>query len=405
LMAGPLDPGSPWAIGSAEGGHKAIHPELGSLSDFHELINAAAVRGIDIALDIAFQCSPDHPYVIEHPEWFYRRPDGSIRCAENPPKRYEDIYPIDFECDDWQALWEELKEVVIYWAQQGVKVFRVDNPHTKPYPFWHYLIREVKRVFPETVFLSEAFARPKVMQYLAKCGFSQSYTYFTWRNNKDEITQYFDELYNTGLADYLRPNLFANTPDILPDYLQYGGRSAFMIRAALAATLGATYGIYGPSFELCVTDAMPGSEEYKDSEKYEIRTWTLDDPHSIKDFIGRLNKIRRSNIALHGNRNLKFLNIDNREMIAYTKATADGANTMLVIVNLDPHHVQSGYLRLPFAEIGADQTFQVHDLITGVRFFWTGDTNFVQLDPHVSPAYVFKVLRKLKSERDFDYFV
>lgn len=404
LTPGPNDVGSPWAIGAKEGGHKAIHPELGTLADFHELINAAAVRGIDIALDIAFQCSPDHPYVSEHPEWFYRRPDGSIRCAENPPKRYEDIYPIDFECDDWEALWEELKDVVVYWAQQGVKVFRVDNPHTKPYPFWHYLIREVKRVFPETVFLSEAFARPKVMAFLAKCGFSQSYTYFTWRNNKEEITTYFNELYNTELADYLRPNLFANTPDILPDFLQYSGRSGFMIRAALAATLGATYGIYGPPFELCVTDSMPNAEEYKDSEKYEIRTWNLDDPHSIKDFITRLNKIRRANIALHANRNLKFLNIDNREMIAYTKSTEDGANTILVVVNLDPHHTQSGYLQIPFAELGADQSFQVHDLITGVRFFWTGDTNFVQLDPHVSPAYVFKVLRKLKSERDFDYF-
>lgn len=405
LVAGPTDPGSPWAIGAKEGGHKAIHPELGTLADFHELINAAAVRGIDIALDIAFQCSPDHPYVKEHPEWFYKRPDGSIRCAENPPKRYEDIYPIDFECEDWQNLWEELKDVVVYWCQQGVKVFRVDNPHTKPYPFWAYLIREVKRVFPETIFLSEAFARPKVMQYLAKCGFSQSYTYFTWRNNKDEIKAYFNELYNTEVADYLRPNLFANTPDILPDYLQYGGRSAFMIRAAVAATMGATYGIYGPTYELCVVDAMPNAEEYKDSEKYEIRTWTLDDPYSIRDYITRLNKIRRANPALHANRNLKFLDIDNREMVAYTKSTDDGTNTILVVINLDPHHTQSGYLRIPLADLGNEQSYQVHDLITGVRYFWTGDLNFVQLDPRVSPAYVFKVMRKLKSERDFDYFV
>lgn len=405
LTAGSNDPGSPWAIGAEEGGHKAINPALGTMEDFQSLVKAAAGHGIDIALDIAFQCSPDHPYVKEHPEWFYHRPDGTIRCAENPPKRYEDIYPLDFECENWQALWDELKDVVLFWAQRGVKVFRVDNPHTKPYPFWHYLIHAVKSVHPETVFLSEAFARPKVMTYLAKCGFSQSYTYFTWRNNKDEITQYFNELYNTEIAEYLRPNLFANTPDILPDFLQYGGRSAFLLRVALAATLSASYGIYGPPYELCVADAMSGAEEYRESEKYQIRHWNLDEPDSISDFITRLNKIRRQNRALHANRNLRFLNIDNREMVAFVKSTEDGANTILVIVNLDPHHVQSGNLHIPFAELGADQTFQVHDLITGVRFFWNGDTNFVRLDPQVSPAYIFKVLRKLKSERDFDYFV
>ena len=405
LTASEKDPGSPWAIGSAEGGHKSVNPRLGTLADFAALIKAAKTYDIDVAIDIAFQCSPDHPYVKEHPDWFYHRLDGTIRCAENPPKRYEDIYPLDFECSDWQALWDELTDVVVFWADNGVKVFRVDNPHTKPYPFWQYLIQKVRLKHPDTVFLSEAFARPKVMQYLAKVGFSQSYSYFTWRNNKEELTQYFNELYHTDVVEYLRPNLFANTPDILPEVLQYGGRPAFMLRAALASMLGASYGIYGPVFELCVSAAMPNSEDYFESEKYQVRSWNLEEPHSLRDFIARLNRIRRQNPALHSNRNIKFLQVDNRDMIAFSKSTDDGTNTIVVVVNLDPYHTQSGFLHAPTWMLGVDHSYQVHDLISGVRYFWNGDSNFVSLDPYVCPVHVFKILHKVKTERDFDYFV
>jgi len=405
LSSSPSDPGSPWAIGSAEGGHKSVNPLLGTIEDFRALGKAAADYSIDIAIDIAFQCSPDHPYVKEHPEWFFRRLDGTIRCAENPPKRYEDIYPFDFECEQWPSLWKEMTDIFIFWADHGVKIFRVDNPHTKPYSFWQHLIKEVRVKHPDTVFLAEAFARPKVMTHLAKVGFSQSYTYFTWRNNKEELTQYFSELYHTDISEYLRPNLFANTPDILPDILQYGGRSAFMLRAGLAATLGASYGIYGPLFELCVSDALPNSEDYQDSEKYQLRSWNLDDPYSIRDFIARLNRIRRQNLALQSNRNLKFLTIENRDMLAYMKSTDDGTNIVLVVVNLDPYHTQSGFLHIPTWLLGVDHTYQVHDLISGVRYFWNGDSNFISLDPYVSPVHVFKLLRKVKTERDFDYFV
>jgi starch synthase (maltosyl-transferring) len=404
LTSSENDPGSPWAIGSSEGGHKAVNPLLGTIDDFRALVKAAADHSIDVAIDIAFQCSPDHPYVKEHPEWFFHRLDGTIRCAENPPKRYEDIYPLDFECAQWQQLWKEMTDVVIFWADNGVKVFRVDNPHTKPYPFWQHLITEVRAKHPDTVFLAEAFARPKVMNYLAKVGFSQSYSYFTWRNNKDELTQYFSELYHTDIAEYLRPNLFANTPDILPDILQYGGRAAFTLRVGLAATLGASYGIYGPPFELCVSDGLPNSEEYRDSEKYQVRSWNRDDPFSIRDFIARINRVRRQNPALHSNRNLKFLAIDNRDMLAYMKSTDDGSNVILVVVNLDPYHTQSGFLHVPSWHLGVEHTYQVHDLISGVRYFWNGDTNFISLDPYVCPVHVFKLMRKVKTERDFDYF-
>ncbi len=409
LHAGANDPGSPWGIGSDEGGHKAIHPQLGTFDDFERLIGAAGKLGIEIAMDIAFQASPDHPYVREHPEWFRHRPDGTIKYAENPPKKYQDIYPIDFESSDWRALWNELRDVFLFWVDRGIKIFRVDNPHTKPFPFWDWVIAEVQARDPEVIFLSEAFTRPKVMRRLAKGGYTQSYSYFTWRNTKQELIEYFTELTQTESAEYMRPNLFANTPDILPEYLQYGGRAAFQVRAVLAATLGATYGIYGPPFELCVGQAVRhGSEEYRDSEKYQVSHWNRDDPASLREYIARLNTIRRENPALHHDRNLQFFPSDNDQILFYGKITPDLSNIVLVAVNLDPHHVQSGWVRLPLSELGLPtehgESFQVHDLIGDARYLWHGESNFVLLDPAASPAQVFRVRRKIKSERDFDYY-
>lgn len=404
VTAQPGDVGSPWAIGASEGGHRATHPELGTLEDFDALVKAAKERNVRIALDIAFQCSPDHPYVSEHPEWFYHRPDGSIKYAENPPKKYEDIYPLDFECDQWEALWEELTDVVRFWVQHGVHIFRIDNPHTKPYLFWKYLIGQIKRETPEVIFLSEAFSRPKVMKQLAKCGFSQSYTYFTWRTAKWELTDYLNELTKTQTVEYFRPNFFANTPDILPENLQHGGRNSFLIRVTLAATLSATYGIYGPAYELCVGDAIPGTEEYLYSEKYETKQWNLDDPNSIREYITRLNGIRRDHPALHHNRTLRFLDISNKEMIAYCKTDPSSQDTIVVVVNLDPYNPQSGYLTLPLRELGVENYFQVHDLVTERRYNWSGESNLVSLVPGV-PAYIFRLRKRLRSEHDFDYFM
>jgi starch synthase (maltosyl-transferring) len=396
LVAGENDPGSPWAIGSAEGGHKAIHPQLGTMADFDDLVQTAAKYRIDIAIDIAFQCSPDHPYVKEYPEWFYHRPDGTIKCAENPPKRYEDIYPLNFECDQWENLWLELKEVILFWVEHGVKVFRVDNPHTKPYAFWEWVIAEIKKDHPETIFLAEAFARPMVMRHLAKIGFSQSYTYFTWRNSKQDLTEYFNELVHTDESQYLRPNLFANTPDILNEYLQTDHRSAFMIREALAATLGATYGIYGPVFELCVGEAQPAanghSEEYKDSEKYQIRHWDLSSKNSIAQFIARLNKIRRTFTCLQTNDSLQFVPVDNDQLIAYVKSSEDKDEIILTVVNLDPNWTQSGFVTVPLTEFGLPGNYQAHDLVSNARYAWQGERNFVRLDPNVSPAHVFRLM-------------
>ncbi|MBX6312551.1 MAG: alpha-1,4-glucan--maltose-1-phosphate maltosyltransferase [Isosphaeraceae bacterium] len=410
LNAGPNDPGSPWAIGGPEGGHKAVHPDLGTIEDFDRLVAAARGMGLEIALDIAFQCSPDHPYVREHPQWFRHRPDGTIKYAENPPKKYQDIYPLDFECDDWKALWAELLDVFLFWIDHGVLIFRVDNPHTKPFRFWDWVIKEVWDRHPDTIFLSEAFTRPKVMRRLAKGGFSQSYTYFTWRNTKWELTEYLTELSQSESAEYMRGNLFANTPDILHEYLQVGGRPAFMSRLVLAATLGATYGIYGPPFELCVgTPVRQGSEEYLDSEKYQVRHWDIEAPWSLRDYIARINAIRRENPALHDNRNLRFFHVDNDALICYGKATADLSNLIVVVVNLDPYHTQSGWVRLPIHELGLgagpSEAYQVHDLISDARFLWHGEANFVQLDPHVSPAHIFRVRRRIRTEQDFDYFM
>lgn len=407
LQAGPHDPGSPWAIGSSEGGHTAVHPDLGTLDDFDNLVAAAHDLGLEIALDIAFQCSPDHPWVREHPEWFRHRPDGSIKYAENPPKKYQDIYPLDFECDDWRELWNELRDVVSFWIEHGVRIFRVDNPHTKPFRFWEWLIRDIQDEYPDTIFLAEAFTRPKIMRYLAKCGFTQSYTYFTWRNTKAELTEYFTELTQTAMREYFRPNLFANTPDILTEYLQFGGGPAFQTRLVLAATLGATYGIYGPGFEFHDNRAVPGSEEYHDSEKYQIRHWDWDKPDSLREFITRINEIRRQNAALQFNGRLEFYPTDNDQLICYGKSSPDLGNVIIVVVNVDPHHKQTGWVRLPVAEFGlpADGAYQVHDLLSEARYLWHGERNYVELDPSVCPASIFRLRRRIKSERDFDYYL
>ncbi len=402
------DEGSPWAIGAAEGGHKAIHPRLGTLDDFRRLIQAAEKHGLEIALDIAYQCSPDHPWVKEHPGWFRHRPDGSIRYAENPPKKYQDIYPLDFDCEDWKGLWEELKSVVDFWIEQGVRIFRVDNPHTKAYPFWEWMIAEVRGKHPDVLFLSEAFTRPKVMYRLAKLGFTQSYTYFSWRNTSWEIREYFTELTRTVVREFFRPNLWPNTPDILTEYLQAGGRPAFQARFILAATLGASYGIYGPAFELCENRPLvPGKEEYLDSEKYQIRQWDRDRSDSLKDLIARVNRVRRENPALQTDRGLRFHPVTNDQLIAYSKSTDDLSNIIVTIVNLDPHHTHSGMVDLPLRDLGIDeaQPFQVHDLITGARYIWNGPRNYVELNPGVMPAHVLRVRRRLRTERDFDYFL
>jgi starch synthase (maltosyl-transferring) len=404
----PDEPGSPWAIGAAEGGHKAVHPQLGTLEDFHQLVNRARARGIEIALDIAFQCSPDHPYLREHPEWFRKRPDGSIAYAENPPKKYQDIYPFDFECDDWRGMWAELKSIFDFWIEQGVRLFRVDNPHTKSFPFWEWCLTALKREHPELIFLAEAFTRPAVMDHLAKLGFTQSYNYFPWRNSKADLTTYLSELTRSPAADYFRPNLWINTPDILPEHLQAGGRVVFETRLILAATLGASYGIYGPAFELCEDQPIkPGAEEYLNSEKYEIRRWNLDAPGNLTELIARVNRIRHENPALQSNHHLTFHPISNDNLLAYTKATEDGTDVILVVINLDPYHVQSGWVELPAEDFldRPDRSYQMHDLLTGARFIWHGRRNYVELDPHYSPAHVFQLRRHVRTERDFDYFM
>lgn len=405
-VASPGDPGTPWAIGAKEGGHKAIHPKLGTLEDFHRLMAAAQQYGMEIALDLAFQCSPDHPYVKKHRGWFQRRPDGAVQYAENPPKKYEDIYPLEFETEHWQELWQELKSIVLFWIGQGVRIFRVDNPHTKPFSFWEWLIDEVKRDYPDVLFLSEAFTRPKIMYQLAKLGFSQSYTYFAWRNTKWEFTQYFTELTQTEVREYFHPNLWPNTPDILTEYLQSGGRPAFMVRLVLAATLGANYGLYGPAFELCENHPKEtGSEEYLNSEKYELKHWDIDSPDSLKDFIARVNHIRQENLALHSDWSLRFHSVDNDQLICYSKQTEDLSNVILVVVNLDHRWTQSGWVELPLEVLGLDahQPYQVHDLLSDARYLWQGPRNYVELNPHTCPAHIFQVHRGIRTEQDSDY--
>jgi starch synthase (maltosyl-transferring) len=402
------DPGSPWAIGATSGGHKAIHSQLGTLADFRRLRGRAAELGIELALDIAFQCSPDHPYVREHPEWFLRRPDGTIQYAENPPKKYQDIYPFFFESAAWRELWTELASVVEFWIEQGVRIFRVDNPHTKPFALWEWLIARIKRRWPDVIFLAEAFTRPKVMYALAKRGFSQSYTYFTWRTSRQELSAYFRELGTPPVCDFMRPNLWPNTPDILTEQLQFGGRAAFMGRLVLAATLGASYGIYGPAFELMEhAPREPGSEEYLGSEKYQLRHWEIARRDSLKDFITRINRIRREHAALQSDRSLVFHATDNEALIAYSKCAGDGSDCIIAVVNLDPNYVQSGWLTLDTRTLGLDDTqpFQVHDLLSDARFLWRGARNFVSLDPAVGPAHILRVRRRVRTERDFDYFL
>jgi starch synthase (maltosyl-transferring) len=390
----PQDPGVPYAIGSDAGGHKDVDPALGTIEDFDWLQNEVRRRGMEIALDFAINCSPDHPYVREHPEWFYKQPDGSIKYAENPPKKYEDIYPLNFRCEDWPALWAEMKSIILFWAEHGVRIFRVDNPHTKPLPFWEYLINGVRARYPDVIFLSEAFTRPKMMKALAKAGFHQSYTYFTWRNSKQELTEYFTELTQTDMREYFRGNLFTNTPDILPFVLQDGGRPAFMIRVALAATLSSLYGIYS-GFELCENEALPGREEYLDSEKYQFKKRDWDAPGNIKDWIARLNKIRRENRALQFYDNLQFHHADNDAILFYAKMTTSRDNIILVVVNLDPHRKQSSYIDVPIDQFGPMEAdiYQVHDLIGGARYTWRGRRNYVELDPEIQPAHVFRVRR------------
>ncbi len=381
MSARPGDTGSPWAIGSREGGHKALDPALGTFDDFHLLVKKASERNMQIALDIAFQCSPDHPYVREHPEWFRARPDGTIQYAENPPKKYQDIYPFDFETPAWQSLWEELKSVFEFWAGHGVRIFRVDNPHTKAFAFWEWCISDLKSKHPELIFLSEAFTRPRVMHKLAKLGFTQSYTYFTWRNTKRELTEYFTEVSQDPSREYFRPNFWPNTPDILHETLQLGGRPAFIVRVVLAATAAANYGIYGPAYELQERIARePGSEEYLNSEKYELKRWDLERKDSLAPLISRLNAIRKENPALQSDWNLKLHPVDNDQLVAYSK------DDILVVVNLDAHHPQSGFVDFPPCE--------VHDLLSGGHYSWKGPRNYVELSPHTLPAHVFKVTRK-----------
>ena len=407
-VGGPADPGSPWAIGSQEGGHKAVHPQLGTLDDFRKFVSKARIHGLEIALDIAFQCSPDHPYVKEHREWFRIRPDGTVQYAENPPKKYQDIYPLDFETEQWRELWDELKSVVRYWIDHGVRIFRVDNPHTKPFAFWDWLIGSVKQECPDVIFLAEAFTRPKVMYRLAKLGFTQSYNYFPWRSTKAELTDYFTELTQTEVREFFRPNLWLNTPDILTEQLQHGGRPAFMARLVLAATLGASYGIYGPAFELC--EARPreaGSEEYLDSEKYEIKQWDLDRSDALNEFIGRVNRIRREHPALQSDRSLRFHRIENEYLLCYSKRTPDQSDVILVAVNLSPHHVHAGWVELDLEELGIepDRPFQVQDLLTNAYYVWQGPRNYIEIHPHASPAHIFFIRRAMHSERDFDYYM
>ena len=390
----PGDTGSPWAIGGKEGGHKAIHPRLGTLEDLKALQKAAGELGIEIALDIAFQSSPDHPYVKAHREWFKERPDGTVQYAENPPKKYQDIYPFHFESEHAPELWEELKSVFVYWAEQGIRIFRVDNPHTKPFAFWEWAIGEVKRAYPEVIFLSEAFTRPKVMYQLAKLGFTQSYTYFAWKNSSYELREYFTEISESGVLEFFRPNLWPNTPDILNEYLQKGGRPAFITRLIVAATLGASYGIYGPAYELCeFRPVREGSEEYLDSEKYQIRIWDINNPNSLRDLITHVNGIRRTSPALQQNLGLAFHRVDNDQLIAYSKVTEDGADKILVVANVDPRNTQSGFVNVAMEKLrmGTDESYQVHDLLTDVRYVWHGPRNYVQLNPTVLPAHIFRV--------------
>ncbi len=395
LTAVPEDPGSPYAIGSEEGGHRAVHPELGTLQDFQRFVEATRDHGMEVALDFAIQCSPDHPYIREHPEWFRFRPDGSIKYAENPPKKYQDIVNVDFHCEAWESLWRELRDVLLFWLDQGVKVFRVDNPHTKPLPFWEWAIREVQSRDPEVIFLAEAFTRPRVLEGLAKLGFTQSYTYFTWRNEKRELTEYLTELTQGPPKEYLRPNFFANTHDILPDILQFGGRPAFQTRLVLAATLSSTYGIYS-GYELAENTPRgePGTTVYyQDSEVYEHKVRDWDAPGNVKDYVARVNELRRDNPALHELTNLRFYNASDDNILFYGKATTDGSNAVLVGVNLDPHGAHEAELDLPLEifSIGEDEEYVIEALLAGAEALGRGRRRRWLFVPEENPAEVFRL--------------
>ncbi len=406
LTAGPNDPGSPYAIGNELGGYDAVEPGLGTLKDFDRFEQAVRKHGMEVALDFAINCSPDHPYVKAHPEWFYHRPDGTIKYAENPPKKYQDIYPLNFYCKDWQSLWQEMRRVILFWADHGVKIFRVDNPHTKPVKFWAWLTKEVQDRHPDVMFLSEAFTRPKMMRALAKAGFTQSYTYFTWRNFKQELTDYLTELSQSEMHEYFRPNFFINTPDILPEILQHGGRPAFMFRLVLAATLSPTYGIYN-GYELCENRALSGKEEYLDSEKYEYKVWDWDRAGNIIDYVTKINAIRRGNPALSELENLRFYQANNEHVLFYGKSTMDRKNTILVVVNLNPFQAQEADLQIPIGELGiqSGETYQLHNLLADRRDLVKGDHYRIRLDPQADPAAIFAVRRWTHREQEFDYFL
>jgi starch synthase (maltosyl-transferring) len=387
------DPGSPWAIGNRKGGHKAIHPQLGSLRDFKKVVATAVTYGIEIAMDIAFQCAPDHPYVKEHPQWFTWRPDGTVQYAENPPKRYEDILPFNFETDDWENLWKELKSVIDFWIEQGVRIFRIDNPHTKAFAFWEWTIADIRARHPEVLFLAEAFTRPRVMERLAKAGFNQSYTYFTWRNTKKEIEEYITELTKTEMRYYFRPNFWPNTPDILPPALIQGGENAHIMRLILAATLSSNYGVYGPVYEFGINEPHGAKEEYVDNEKYEIRHWDWNKYTRIREIMIRINQIRRDNVALQTTWNTEFAETNSDQIICYTKADLKTGNRLIVAVNLDVQNTRFASIRLPLASLGLfpDASFQVRDLLSGNVYTWQGEWQYIELNPYQMPAHIFRI--------------
>ncbi len=387
------EPGSPWAIGSEAGGHKSVHHDLGTLDDYVKLIEEAKKRKIAVALDLAYQCAPDHPYVKDHPEWFKQRPDGSIQYAENPPKKYQDIYPFDFECEEWQSLWDELKSVVLFWIEQGITIFRVDNPHTKPIPFWQWLIAEIHNDHPDILFLAEAFTRPKVMSSLAKVGFNQSYTYFTWRVSKGELIEYMNELVHGPSRNYFRPNFWPNTPDILPYHLQHQTENIFIIRLALAATLSSNYGIYGPPYELCENDPVPGKEEYNNSEKYEVKQYDWKKSNRMTDIISIINRARHRHPALQSTWNIRFCTIENPNLIAYLKFTQDLSNLILIIVNLDPNNKHQGYVQLPMdlLKLQGFINVKLFDLLTEEWYTWTQEWNYIELDPNRMPFHLLEL--------------
>jgi len=393
LNAGTGDPGSPWAIGNRKGGHKAIHPQLGTMKDFKRLNKAANDLGIELAMDIAYQCAPDHPYVKEHPQWFKWRPDGTVQFAENPPKKYEDILPFDFETDDWQNLWLELKSIIDYWISAGVRIFRIDNPHTKAFPFWEWMIAEVRKKDPDVLFLAEAFTRPRLMERLAKTGFTQSYTYFTWRNTKYEIETYMKELTKTEMRYYFRPNFWPNTPDILPPALINGGENAHIMRLILAATLSSNYGLYGPVYDFGINTPHGQKEEYVDNEKYEIKHWEWTKYTRIRELMIRVNQIRKQNTALHSTWNIEFADTSSDQIIAYTKTDAKSGNKLLIAVNLDATQTHSATIRIPFEELNMDPSkeFRAHDLLNGDIWYWRGEYQFVELNPHLMPAHIFRL--------------